>query len=71
MDKRKVLRIIVAIIATISALVTLASFGANLPLSPFSPVAFSTPIAADTNGSTTVVAATRPAGCSFWMTSIA
>ena len=56
MDKRKVLRVIVAIIATISALVTLASFGANLPISPFSPVPFSTPISADTNGSTTVVA---------------
>ncbi|MBR3316693.1 MAG: MFS transporter [Atopobiaceae bacterium] len=56
MAKKKIVRIVVAILAVISAFVTLASFGASLPPSPFVPVALEEPIAADTDGTTTAVA---------------
>ncbi len=56
MNKRTIIRIVVGIIAVISTLVTLASFGTVLPSSPFSPIALETPVASDSNGDITLVA---------------
>ena len=53
---RRHARLIVTLLTVASALVTLASFGVNLPVSPFLPVGFDAPVAADTNGDVTAIA---------------
>lgn len=57
--KQHTARIVLIVAALLSALVTISSFGAALPLLPFAPITIASPTAASSNGSITAVAIDR------------
>lgn len=56
MRRKHLARIVAAVVAVLSALVVLASFGVKLPQQPFAPIPLDGPTAIDSNGSITAIA---------------